>query len=378
MDVNVNDMFYHYGGGQPVRLTLLSAAVEIGALESVTYLMEIGADPYQKVDNWGTDWVHGMALWEDEWDGNDWLETPEYEFAKEMWTEFVSKKYNMSRKVCRDLIDVEGQNWIELHPAQDGEPYVHVVSRSLGIGDNYDIGRIRIWTAEDSAHTATILQESTFNSNQRAIILYGRDSLIARVVRGESSAIAEEYKKGFEAFCFYAERKRVKQNRHCSFLLAKKDGRLLYILKGLANFNIPVELREHIVGLLFFGKGPKIGRGQRVYPSGTVHVGEFKDGEPHGEGKQTYAEGSIFVGKFLNGLAYGPGTFWNSSGKADICVYKDGEADGKGILWDVDRSYVWELQDGMYTYSHISLEEAAQFAANVGLPVPPPVPPPVE
>ena len=86
MDVNVNDMFYHYGDGQPVSMTLLSAAVEMNALESVTYLVQIGADSHQKVDNWGTDWAFDMskALRQDEWVDNDWLGTPEYEVAKEM------------------------------------------------------------------------------------------------------------------------------------------------------------------------------------------------------------------------------------------------------------------------------------------------------
>ena len=234
MDVNVNDMFYHYGDGQTVRLTLLSAAVEMGALESVTYLKTIEADSKQKVDNWGTDWAFDMnkALRQDEWVDNDWLGTPEYEVAKEMWTEFVCNKYTMSREVCRDLIEVEGHNWIELRRAQDGEPYVRVHSRSLGIGDGYDIGRIRIWTEEDTEYTEAIFQESSFNSNQRAIILHGRDALIARVVRGESTAIAAGYKKGFEAFCYYADMRRVEQNRHCSLQLAKKDGHLWHIYRS--------------------------------------------------------------------------------------------------------------------------------------------------
>ena len=131
----------------------------------------------------------------------------------------------------------------------------------MGIGYGYDIGRIRIWTKEDSEQTIDMFQESTFNSNQRAIILNGRDSLISRVVRGESTAITRGYKEGFEAFCYYAELRRVKQNRHCSLLLAKKDGRLWHILKGLVDFHIPVELREDIVGFAFFGKGPKTGKG---------------------------------------------------------------------------------------------------------------------
>lgn len=418
MHIDVNDMFYRYypGGGQPVILTLLSAAVEWGApVETVTYLKAIGADSHQKVDNgeefdWGFDM--NKALRQDEWVDNDWLGTPEYEVAKEMWTEFVSNKYNMSREVCRDIIDMEGHNWIELHRAQDGEPYVRVHSRSLGIGDGYDIGRIRIWTEEDTEQTMAMFRGSRFNSNQRAIILHGRDSLIARVVRGESTEIAAGYKKGFEAFCHYAELRRVKQNRHCSLSLAKKDNRLWYLLMGLYAFGIPEELREAIVGLAFFGNGPKTGKGKRTYPNGSVYEGEFKDGLPHGhgqlccskgthegafkdglphgKGKRVLCYGNMFEGefkdgnpdegkyltkdgilvcKFLNNRAHGPGTTWDTDGKADIQVYDMGVEKGRGVQWNEDRTLAWELHDGSGGRS-ISLQEAADFAASLNLSVP--------
>ena len=417
MDVNVNDMFYHHGDKtcQTVRLTLLSAAVEMGALESVTYLKTIEADSHQIVDNWGTDWAFDMskALRQDEWVDNDWLGTPEYEVAKEMWTEFASNKYNMSREVCRDLIEVEGHNWIELRRAQDGEPYVRVHSRSLGIGDGYDIGRIRIWTEEDSEYTAAIFQGSSFNSNQRAIILHGRDSLIARVVRGESDAIAAGYKEGFEAFCYCADMRRVKQKRHCSLQLAKKDGRLWYLLMGLAKFGIPEELREHIVRLAFFGNGPKTGKGKRVYPRqlySQVYEGEFKDGEPHGHGKMVVVgdegeyqcEGEYEEGfphgqatvMFPNGDVYqgelgskdiGKGTYTVYNGEVYMGYYETiwytGNCPyivshiGQGVQWSSDRTQAWAVdgEDSIYEYEKktaISLQAAADFAASLNLSVP--------
>ena len=42
---------------------------------------------------------------------------------------------------------------------------------------------------------------------------------------------------------------------------------------------------------------------------------------------------------------------------------------GQGVRWSADRAQAWELQGGKQGRS-ISLEEAAQIAARVGLPVP--------
>lgn len=217
--MNVNDIFYKRTLG-PVKatytVTLLSVAVDMKALQSVTYLIKIGADSHQEVDNdWGRDWDIIEAFRKDE---------------------------------CR------------------------------------------IWTAEDSAYTARILQERPFNSNQRAILLHGRDSLIARVVRGESTAIAAGYNKGFEAFCYYAEMGRVEQKRPCSLLLAKKNGILWHILKKLADFQIPADLREKMMDLAFFGNGPKVGKGKRT--EARTLAGEVHDGELH--------EAADFVASFFS------------------------------------------------------------------------------
>ena len=67
--------FYYYGEDQPVSITLLSFAVESGALKCITYLKELGANSYQKVDNWGTEWTFDMseALRKDEWDDEKWV-----------------------------------------------------------------------------------------------------------------------------------------------------------------------------------------------------------------------------------------------------------------------------------------------------------------
>ena len=83
---------------------------------------------------------------------------------------------------------------------------------------------------------------------QYATLKYGRDSLIAHLVRDERKKIAKSYKLGFAALRYYADSQRA------SLLLAKNDGRLLLILFKLATVNIPSELREKIVDFAFFGK----------------------------------------------------------------------------------------------------------------------------
>ena len=269
--LHVNDMFYHNVNEPQLKYlasTLLSSAVEWDALNCVTYLRKKGADPCQKVDTWKEftrSWEGFQELERDcrenEWDGTA---QSEYDLAKEIWIRHASAKYHISEEVCRTLIDqADAQNWIKLQ-----REHVQTVRSSVDFlrvcftcepCNSHDI-RIRIWSRDDTRHTLSIFLNAQFNPIQIAILKYGRDSLIARVVRGELKAIREGYKEGFEAFCYYAEMKREKQNRHCSLLLAKRDSRLWYFLKGISKFGIPEELKEHIVGFAFFGNHPKDGK----------------------------------------------------------------------------------------------------------------------
>ena len=60
--------------------------------------------------------------------------------------------------------------------------------------------------------------------------------------------IAKSYKLGFAALRYYSDSQRA------SLLLAKNDGRLWLLLKGLAIVEMPMEIREKIVDFAFFGK----------------------------------------------------------------------------------------------------------------------------
>ena len=55
-------------------------------------------------------------------------------------------------------------------------------------------------------------------------------------------------KLGFAALRYYSDSQRA------SLLLAKNDGRLWLLLKGLAIVEMPMEIREKIVDFAFFGK----------------------------------------------------------------------------------------------------------------------------
>ena len=80
--------------------------------------------------------------------------------------------------------------------------------------------------------------------------------------------------------------------------------------------------------------------------SGASYGGEFQRSQYHGKGKYTFADGDVMITGF----------------EADRPV-------GQGVVWSADWAQAWELQDGKQGRS-ISLEEAAQIAARVGLPVP--------
>ena len=97
-------------------------------------------------------------------------------------------------------------------------------------------------------HYEVMMYTAEYNALQLASLKYGRDALITRLVRDERKEIAKSYKLGFAALRYYADSQRA------SLLLAKNDGCLLLILKGLAIVNMPPELREKIVDFAFFGK----------------------------------------------------------------------------------------------------------------------------
>ena len=228
-------------GGNDVAWTPLSLAVELGAVKCVIYLKNRGAHSYQPVYNYFPE--------TEEWPGYKALKKAldedeslafEYGVAKDMWAKFASEKYGMPQATCQALIhqaDEQGVDLVQLIFPMGTSQWIIVTSPDEG-----HIGRLGVWSEEDTDYTLHLFQTVEFSPMQRAVLVHGRDSEIARLVRGDSPVrITKTYKVGFDAWRHHSKGQR-----------AKRDGTLFFLLKGLAMVNIPVEIRECIVDLAFF------------------------------------------------------------------------------------------------------------------------------
>ena len=66
----------------------------------------------------------------------------------------------------------------------------------------------------------------------------------------------------------------------------------------------------------------------------------------------------------------GGGTCTCLDGTATVSAYRAGRAVGDGVQWSADRQTAWRTLDGE-EQGEISLDEARELAARIGLPVPP-------
>ena len=219
-----------------VNRSALSFAVHHGAVNCVAYLMKMGARSRDSLSGSGYDLnCPGFAALHQE------LTEIKEEEAKERWANFASTKFFLSKSDAKEifhecccLIDHDVPNCTTVT--------TQLYSRYQGP-----------WSERLDCHdycmaTWDMYEKAEYNMLQYATLMYGRDSLITRLVRDERKEIAKSYKLGFAALRYYADSQRA------SLLLAKNDGRLLLILTGLANVKMPPELREKIVDFAFFGK----------------------------------------------------------------------------------------------------------------------------
>jgi hypothetical protein len=126
------------------------------------------------------------------------------------------------------------------------------------------------------------------------------------------------------------------------------------------------------------------GGGKYSKYTGEVDAG----GVSEGEGEHVDGEGNRYVGAFKGGRYHGPGTYhFIQGGAVEVSAYKQGRDVGTGARWNADRSTAWRIVAPWNTVNvggsqapplqpavRISLEEAANIALELGLPVPPPVP----
>ena len=100
-----------------------------------------------------------------------------------------------------------------------------------------------------------------------------------------------------------------------------------------------------------------------------LYEGEYQRDQKHGKGRYAYANGNIYEGEFQRGQQHGKAKYTLADGTVDLFCSAAKRPVGQGVRWSADRAHCWELQDGEPGHS-ISLEEAAQIAARIGLPVP--------
>jgi hypothetical protein len=120
--------------------------------------------------------------------------------------------------------------------------------------------------------------------------------------------------------------------------------------------------------------GEPEGRGKFTPPSGENYDGEWRAGMRQGWGAQTYLSGDVYEGEFSANAREGRGTYTMVTGKASVGRYLAGNQVGEGVLWTPSRQTAGRLLDGKLQ-AEISLDEARELAARIGLPVPPPIAP---
>ena len=151
-------------------------------------------------------------------------------------------------------------------------------------------------------------------------------------------------------------------------------------------------------GSRFWGQGSVYtGQGTLRFASGCKYEGQFAEGNYHGQGTCHYASGDKYVGQWVDGLREGYGTWYSLSGdeydgQAEMNHYTTAHllgvvgpgggrpssevAMGEGARWSADRRQAWRLFRCVTQHTQgvevtgISLEEAAQIAERMGLPVP--------
>ena len=146
------------------------------------------------------------------------------------------------------------------------------------------------------------------------------------------------------------------------------DKETIEVLSRKARAKWPKLEVGYVPGFAYTG-GAGGGEGKYVYPSGGVYVGQFKDGKKHGRGTYTYADGAVYEGEYQSDQKHGRGTYTYADGATEVGRYEAGKDVGEAAKWSATRKEAWRVQDGRVGAA-ISLEEAAEIAARIGLPVP--------
>ena len=104
-------------------------------------------------------------------------------------------------------------------------------------------------------------------------------------------------------------------------------------------------------------------------PDGGVYEGYWHHDKQEGWGTERYATGNIYEGHFVAGLRQGTGTYKYADGVAEIGRYEANADVGEGVRWNADRTKAGMMMNGEVVCM-ITLEDAAQIAEALGVPVP--------
>ena len=110
------------------------------------------------------------------------------------------------------------------------------------------------------------------------------------------------------------------------------------------------------------------GRGTCTQADGHVYEGEWKADKTEGRGTLTGPSGIVYEGEFEADEMQGCGTLTLDNGETWSMRFV-ANAPVEGVRWSADWQSAWRQCDGKAVES-ISLEEAAQIAEALGLPVP--------
>ena len=81
------------------------------------------------------------------------------------------------------------------------------------------------------------------------------------------------------------------------------------------------------------GRGEPHGDGKRVFSSGHIYVGQWKDGRCDGFGKFTYPDGQVFEGEWRDGRRNGPGKLAMPNGECIAGTWVDDTLSGPVRRW---------------------------------------------
>lgn len=92
-------------------------------------------------------------------------------------------------------------------------------------------------------------------------------------------------------------------------------------------------------------------------------------GQKEGRGTVRFADGNVYEGEWKQDKREGRGTVRLTDGRVVVDCFNAGAPVGEGAIWFDNGQTAKRMQDGK-PVEEISLEEARQIAARVGVPAP--------